>query len=155
MLKKFNSRHNREAKSLHKTVLVQIPRPLWIPESGELTPFSSFRRAVFLPFNVVVNGLATIVVTQSLQLGAVSANSAFSSILIFYFLVVIFVATIFVLILHWFSSKMAVFAVSRKCDFSVRIFKNSKYQNILTFSLTKCSNNVTNISKLSIWKVSC
>ena len=135
MLNKFNSRHNREAKSLHKTVSIQIPRPLRIPESGEITPLSSFRKAVFLPFTVVVIGFATIVATQLLELRAVSANSAFSSILIFYFLVVILVATIIVLIFHWFSSKMVVFAVSRKCDFSVRIFKNSKYQNILTFTV--------------------
>ena len=37
---------------------------------------SSFRKAVFLPFTVVVNGLATFVATQSLQFGTVSANSA-------------------------------------------------------------------------------
>ena len=135
MLNKFNSRHNREAKSLYKTVSVQIPRPLRIPESGEITILSSFPKAVFLPFTVVVNGLATIVATQSLQLGTVSANSAFSSILIFDFFVVIFVATIVVLIFSWFSSKMAVFAVSQKCDFSVRIFKISKYQNILNFTV--------------------
>ena len=135
MLNKFNSRHNREAKSLYKTVSVQTPRPLRIPESGEITPLSSFRKAVFLPFTVVVNGLATIVATQSLQLGAVSTTSAFSSILIFDCFVVIFVATIVVLIFFWFSSKMAVFAVSQKCDFSVRIFKISKNPNILTFTV--------------------
>ena len=135
MLNKFNSGHNREAKSSYKTVSVQIPRHLRIPESGEITTLSSFRKAVFLPFTVVVNGLATIVAAQSLQLGTVSANSAFSSILIFYFLVVIFVATIVVLIFFWFFSKMAVFGVSQKCDFSVRIFKISKYQNILTFTV--------------------
>ena len=135
MQNKFNSRHNREAKSSHKTVSNQIPRPLRIPESGEITPLSSFRKAAFLPFTVVVNGLATIVATQSLQLGAVSANSAFSSILIFDFFVVIFVETIVALIFFWFSSKMAVFAVSQKCDFPVRIFKISKYQNILTFTV--------------------
>ena len=75
LLIKFNSRHNREAKSLYKTVSVQIPRPLRIPESGEITNLSSFPKAVFLPFTVVLNGLATIVATQSLQLGTVSANS--------------------------------------------------------------------------------
>ena len=135
MLNKFNSRHKWEAKSLSKTVSIQIPTPLRIPESGEITPLSSFRMAVFLPLNVVVNGLATIVATQSLQLGTVSANSDFSSILIFDFFVVIFVATIVVLIPFWISSKMAVFAVSQKCDFSVRIFEISKYQNILTFTV--------------------
>ena len=112
MLNKINSRHNREAKSLCKIVSVQIPGPLRIPESGEITPLSSFRKAVFPPFTVVVNGLATIVATQSLPLRAVSANSAFSPILIFYFFVVIFVATIVVLIFYWFSFKMAVFATS-------------------------------------------
>ena len=81
-----------------KTVSVQIPRPLRIPESGEITPLSSLRKAVVLHFTVVVNGLATILATQSLQLGAASANSAFSSILIVDFLVVIFVAIIVVLI---------------------------------------------------------
>ena len=75
MLNKFNSGHNREAKSLYKMISVQVPRPLQIPESGEITPLSSFRKAVFLPFTVVVNGLATIVATQLLQLGAVSANT--------------------------------------------------------------------------------
>ena len=135
MLNKFNSGHNREAKSLYKRISVQVPKPLRIPASGEITPLSSSRKAVFLPFTVVVNGLATIVATHSLQLGAVSANSAFSSILIFNFFVVIFVATIVVLIFFWFSSKMAVFAFSQKGDFPIRIFKTSKYQNILTFTV--------------------
>ena len=135
MLNKICSRHNRKAKTLYKTVSVQIPRPLWIPESGEITPLSSFRKAVFLPFTVVVNDLATIVATQSLQLEAVSANSAFSLILIFDFFVVIFFATIVVLIFFWFSSKMAVFGVSQKCDFSVRIFKYPKYQKIPAFTV--------------------
>ena len=132
MLNKFNSRRNREAKILYKTFSVQIPRPLWIPESGEITTLSSFRKAVFLPFTVFVNGIATIVATQSLQLRTVSANSASFSITI---LVVITIATIVVLIFFWFSSKMAFFAVSQKCDFSVRIFKVSKYHNILTFTV--------------------
>ena len=135
MLNKINSRHNREAKSLCKTVLVQIPRPLRITESREITTLSSFRKAVFLPFTVVVNGLATVAATQSLQLGTVSANSALFSILIFDFFVVIFIATIVVLIFFWFSSKMAVFGISQKCHFSVRIFKISKYQKILTFTV--------------------
>ena len=76
MLYKFISRHNREAKSLYKMILVPVPRPLRILESGEITTLSSFRRAALPPFIVVVNGLATIVATQSLQLGTVSANSA-------------------------------------------------------------------------------
>ena len=135
MLNKFNSRHNREAINLYKTVSVQITRPLRIPESGEITPLSSFLKAVLLPFTVVVNGLATIVAAQSLQLGAVSANSAFSSILIFDFFLIILVATIVVLIFFWFFSKMAVFGVSQKCDFSVRIFKKFKISKILTFTV--------------------
>ena len=135
MLNKFNSRHNREAKSLHKTVSVQIPRSLPIPKSGEITPLSSLRKAVFLPFSVVVNGLATIVATQSLQLGTVSANSTIRCCFSIAILVVITIATIVVLIFFWFSSKMAVFAVSQKCDFSVLVCKISKYQNILTFTV--------------------
>ena len=135
MLNKFNSKHNREAKFLYKTVSVQIPRPLRIPESGEITTLSSFRKAVFLPFTVFENGLATIVATQSLQIGAVSANSAFRCCFSIAILVVITIATIVVLIFFRFSSKMAVFCVSQKCDFSVRIFKVSKYQNVLTFTV--------------------
>ena len=123
MLNKFNSRHNREAKSLYKTVSVQITRPLQIPESGETTTLSSFRKAVFLPFTFDVNGLATIVATQSLQLGTISADSAIRCCFSIAILVVITIATFVVLIFFWFSSKMAVFAVSQKCDFSVRIFK--------------------------------
>ena len=130
MLNNFNSRQNREAKSLYRTFSVHIPRPLRIPESGGITTLSSFRKAVFLPFTVVVNGLETIVATQSLQLGTVFANSDFLGFDLF---VVIFVATILILIFFWFFSKMAVFAVSQKCDFSVRVFKISNYQNILTF----------------------
>ena len=136
MLNKFNSRHNPEAKSLNKTVSVQIPRPLRIPESGEITILSSFQKAVFLPFTVAVNGLATIVATQSLQLGTVSARSAIRCCFSIAILLVITIATIVVLIFFWFSSKMAVFAVSQKCDFSVRVFKISKYQNILTFTVS-------------------
>ena len=135
MLNKFISRHNREAKSLYKTVSVQISRPLRIPESGEITTLSSFRKAVFLPFTVVLNSLATVVATQSLQLGTISANSAIRCCFSIAILVVITVATFVVLIFFWFSSKIAVFAVSQKCDFSVRIFKISKYQNILTFTV--------------------
>ena len=121
MLNKFNSRHKLEAKSLYKTVSVQIPRPLRIPESGEITILSSFQKAVFLPFTVVVNGLATIVATQSLQLGTVSANSASRSCFSIAILVVITIATIVVVIFFCFSSKMAVFAVSQ--------FEFLKFQN--------------------------
>ena len=73
-----------------------------------------------------MNDLATIVATQSLQLGAVSANSAFSSILIFYFSIVIFVATIVVLIFSGFSSKMAVFPFLGS---AVSQFEFLKFQN--------------------------
>ena len=121
MLNKFNSRHKRETKSLYKTVSVQIPRPIRIPESGEITPLSSFRKAAFPPFTVVVYGLATIVATKSMQLGTVSANSAIRCCFSIATLVVITIATIVVQIFFWFSSKMAVFGVSQKCDFSVRI----------------------------------
>ena len=76
MLNNFNSGQNRQAKSLYKRISVRVPRPLRIPESGDITTLSSFRKAVFLPFTVVVNGIAKIVATQSLQLGTVSANSA-------------------------------------------------------------------------------
>ena len=76
-------------------ISVRVPRPLWIPESGEITPLYSFRKAVFLPFTLV-NGLATIVATRSLQLGAVSSNSAVRSILVVFYhdIVVVAVATI-------------------------------------------------------------
>ena len=96
MLNKFNSRHNREAKNLYKRISVRVPRPLRIPESGEITTLSSFRKAVFLPFTVVVNGLATIVATQSLQLGTVSANSTIRCCFSITILVVVAVATIVV-----------------------------------------------------------
>ena len=135
MLNKFNSKHNREAKSLYKTVSVQIPRPFRIPESGEITTLSSFRKAVFVPFTVVVNGLATIVATQSLKLGTVSANSAIRCCFSIAIRVVITMATVVVLIFFWFYSKMAVFAVSQKCEFSARISKISKYQKFLTFTV--------------------
>ena len=124
---RFNSRQNRKAKNLYKTVSVQIPRPLKSSESGEITTLSFFRKAAFPPFTVVVNGLATIVATQSLQLGTVSANSVIRCCFSIAILVVITIATIVVLILFWFSSKMVVFAVSQKCDFLVRIFL--KFQN--------------------------
>ena len=54
MLIKFNSGHNREAKSLYKLIKVPVPRPLRIPESGEIRLLSSFRKAGFPPFTVVV-----------------------------------------------------------------------------------------------------
>ena len=131
MLNKLNSRHNREAKSLYKTVSVQIPRPLRIPESGEKTTLSSFRKAAFPPFTVVVNGLATIVATQSLQLGTVSANSAIRS-------------------YHYRNYCCS--------DFPLVFFQNGGFchvSEVRLHRLTNCPNNVTNLSKLSIRKVSC
>ena len=77
-----------------------------------ITTLSSFRKAAFPPFTVVVNGLATIVATQSLQIGAVSANSAIRCYFSIAILVVFTIATIVVLIFFWFSFQMAVFAVS-------------------------------------------
>ena len=135
MFNNFNSRHNREAKSLYKLVSFQIPRLLRIPEPGEITTLSPFRRAALPPFTVVVNGLATIVATQSLQLGTVSAISAvfFDSDILF--------SRSYLRRNYCFSDFLLVFfqnggfAVSQKCDFSVRIFKITKYQNILTFTV--------------------
>ena len=78
MLIKFNSEHDQEAKSSYKMVQVQVSRPLQIPESGEITPLFPLLKAEFtipLPFTVGMNGLVTIVATQSLQLGAVFANT--------------------------------------------------------------------------------
>ena len=78
MLIKFNSEHDQEAKSSYKMVQVQVSSPHQIPESGEITPLFPFRKAEFtipLPFNVGMNGLVTIVATQSLQLGAVFAKT--------------------------------------------------------------------------------
>ena len=135
MLNKFNSGHIREAKSLYKRILVQIPRLLRIPASGEITPLSSFRKAVFLPFTIVVNGLATIVATQSLQLGTVSANSAIRCCFSITILVVVAVVTIVVVFLFWISSKMADSDVSQKYDVIFRNFKNWKYQNIPAFTV--------------------
>ena len=78
MLIKFNSGHDQEPKSLYKMVQIQVSRPLRIPESGGMTHLFPHRKAEFtisLPFTVGVNGLVTIVATQSLQLGAVFANT--------------------------------------------------------------------------------
>ena len=82
-----------------------------------------------------MNGLATIVATQSLQVGAVSANSAIRCSFLLAILVVVVVATIVVVFLFWFSSKMVVFGVSQKYDVIIRNFKNLKYQNILAFTV--------------------
>ena len=135
MLIKFNSGHNREAKSLYKLIKVSVPRPLRIPESGEIRLLSSFRKAGFPPFTVVRNGLATIVATQNLQLGAVSATSAICCCLSITISVVIAIATIVVVFFSGFLSKMAVSDISQKYDVILRIFKFSKYQNILTFTV--------------------
>ena len=56
-----------------------------------------------------MNGLATIVATQSLQLGAVSVNSAIRSILVVVFIatnVVVFATSIVFLFLLWISFKV-------------------------------------------------
>ena len=135
MLNKFNSGHNREAKSLYKRISVRVPRLFRIPESGEITTLSSFRKAVFLPFTIVVNGLATIVATQSLQLGTVSTNSAIRCCFSITFLVVVAVATIFVVFLIWIFSKISDSDVSHKDDVILRNFKNLKYQNIPAFTV--------------------
>ena len=135
MLNKFNSGHNREAKSLYKKISVRVPRLFRNPESGEITTLSSFRKAVFLPFTVVVNGLATIVATQSLQLGTVSTNSAFRCCFSITFLVVVAVATIVVVFLFWIFSKISDSDVSQKDDVILRNFKNLKYQNIPAFTV--------------------
>ena len=49
MLIKFNSGNNWEAKKLYKLISVQVPRLLRIPESGEITPLSSFRKCNIRP----------------------------------------------------------------------------------------------------------
>ena len=59
-----------------------------------------------LPFTVVLNGLATIVATQSWQLGAVSANSDIRCYFSIAILVVIAIVTVVVLVFFWFFSKM-------------------------------------------------
>ena len=127
MLNKFNSRHNREAKSLYKMIQVPVPRLLRILESGEITTLSSFRRAAFPPFTVVVNGLATIVAAQSLQLGTVSANSAVFFDSDIYFLVVIFVATIVVLNFSGFPKwRFLPFLGSATSQFEFLKFQNAR-----------------------------
>ena len=88
------------------------------------------------PFTVSVNGFVTIVATQSLQLGAVSANTLSYFYFIFPFPVVVSLVTIVVVVfLFWFISKNGRFVVSRKYDVIIRNFKNSKNQNILTFTV--------------------
>ena len=62
-------------------------------ESGEKTLLFPLRKAEFrvpLPFTVGVNGFVTIVSTQSLKLGAVSANT----LSYFLFLVVVSIAVV-------------------------------------------------------------
>ena len=118
-------------------ISVRVPRPLRFSEPEEMTPLSFFGKAVFLPFTPVVNGLAAIVATQSLQFGAVSANSAVRSILVVDFhhdIVVVAVATIAVVPQFWTSSKVADPDASQKHDAIVGNSKNSKYQNIPVIS---------------------
>ena len=69
-----------------------------------------------------MNGLATIVATQSLQLEAVSANSAFLCCFFITILNVVAVATIVVVSQFWISYKMVDFDVSQKYDVIVRNF---------------------------------
>ena len=103
-----------------------------------------------------MNGLATIVATQSLPLGAVSANSAIRCCFFIAILVVVAVATIVVVSSFWISSKMADFDVSQKYDDINRIFKKFKTSEYSSLhSLTNRSNNTVNPSKLLIRKVSC
>ena len=123
-------------------VQVQVSRPLRIPETGEITPLFPLRKAEFTippPFTVGVNGLVTIVATQSLKLGAVFANTLLSfllSVVVSLGTIVVVVATLVVVVLYfWFSSKNGRFVVSRKYDVIIRNFKSLKYQNILTFTV--------------------
>ena len=82
-----------------------------------------------------MNGFASIVATQSLKLGAVSANSAIRCCSCIAIFVVVVVASIVVVSQFWISSKMANFDVSQKYDVIVRIFKNLKNQNNLAFTV--------------------
>ena len=135
MLIEFNSGYDREAKSLDKLIKVPVRRPLRIPESGEIRLLFSFRKAGFPPFTVVRNGLATTVATQKWQLGTVSAIPAICCCFSITISVVIAIATNVVVFFFRFSAKMAVSDVSQKYDVILRIFKISKYQNILTFTV--------------------
>ena len=112
MLIKFNSGHNREAKSLYKLVKVPVPRRLRIPESGEIRLLFSFRKAGFPPFTVVRNGLATIVATQVV---ATRNGLCYSCRFLITISVVLAIATNVVLLLFSSSAKMAVSDVSQKC----------------------------------------
>ena len=82
-----------------------------------------------------MNGLATIVAAQSLQLGTVSANSAIRCCFSIEILVVITITTIVVLIFSGFLPKMADSDVSQKYDVILRNFKNLKYQNTPAFTV--------------------
>ena len=73
-----------------------------------------------------MNGLATIVATQSLQLGAVSANSGVRSILVVVFstiIVVIAVATIVVLFYFAFLPKWPILTFLRNMTSSFEILR--------------------------------
>ena len=149
MLIKFNSGHDQEAKSSYKMVKVQVSTPLRIPESEEIAPLFPLRKAEFTippPFTVGVNGLVMTVATQSLQFGAVFANTllyfllsfvvSLAIIVVVVATLVVVVATLVVVVFYfWFSSKKGRFVVSRKYDVIIRNFKNLKYQNILTFTV--------------------
>ena len=135
MLIKFNSGHNSEAKSVYKLIKVPVPRPLRIPESGEIRHLSSFRKAVFHPSPLFATALQLLYLHNR-------CNSERS--LLFLQSVVVFqsqfpLLSLSQLMLLCFSSgflsKMAVSDVSQKYDVILRIFKLSKYQNILTFTV--------------------
>ena len=121
-LNKFNSKHHREAISLCKIVSFPIPRSLRILESGEITTLSSFQKAAFPPFTIVVNGLATIVAAQSLQLGTVSADSAILCCFFYRNSRKCHYRSYFCSDFFWFSSKMADSDVYQKYDVILRNF---------------------------------
>ena len=72
---------------------------------------------------------------NKLQLGAVSATSAIRRCFSSTILVVHAIVTNVVVFFFRFSAKIAVSDVSQKYDVILRIFKMSKYQNILTFTI--------------------
>ena len=82
-----------------------------------------------------MNGLATNVATQLLQLGAVSANSAIRSILVIVFIAVIVVVAVATIVVLFFISDFFQNGVSQKYDVIIRNFNILKYQNTLTFTI--------------------
>ena len=115
--------------------LSSVSRPLRIPESGEITPLLSLRKAEFTippPFTFGVSGLVTIVATQSLQFGVVFANT----LSYFLFFVVVSLATIIVVVflfeffLKWPFSRF-LGSVTSQIEISKfrisRIFRSSRF----------------------------